>query len=574
MQSTRSDRVSTGEKDRPNRRPLRDQHEQDDRRNGQSSRTDQRWSREADNNRPSNQDRGGWRDRDKRFDRDHNRQNTSEREPEWFDEPAQQSDDGQAHTVAEFEKWKASMKAAKSHDVQPPQQTPVEEPLPSATKSSTLEPADPGLNTMSFGNWGEKQTTLTAAVPVESQSQQKPTPAPAKAKASRFASIFAPPKDESQAAMANNTLIPDHVNVPAPSMTAHSDDDQAGFQRMMQMLRGNSISSPQAAPSPSAGGGLSAFFQSVGSDPASGRQSQAQNQPMSSAPPGLGDQPRDPKFRGQDAQSRQFHSQDRNDDDSRRRSQAPDTLVNAPPPRTLGTPDASSLNKDTEFLLNLIQVKGGNNPANMQNFGQREREPQQMHKVAPPPGFFDHAPPPHFANQQQQHQMQLGPGVMDRLNPTTQRPPPGFFDDSAMVHGNMPGQGRPMPGFNAPPGPPGRFPPRDPPGFGPPPSRPGQDQNGLHHEQLPPGFPPGMRFPGPGNMLGGQMQQQGPGPGPMPGNLGMPLPPFFSGPSNMSGPMHDFGARPPGQMQQGDRAPDGHSMGIRPPPGMFADIGR
>ncbi|KAH0255451.1 hypothetical protein KCU84_g23195, partial [Aureobasidium melanogenum] len=200
----------------------------------------------------------------------------------------------------------------------------------------------------------------------------------------------------------------------------------------------------------------------------------------------------------------------------------------------------NSLNKDSEFLLNLIQAKNANRappPARSQH----EPEPFQLFLDQPPKTQIQTiAPKPQAPRPTESIEEQLfrGNQNMDQGRP---RAPPGFIEDPSIVlqqaqrsYPNGPLQPRrqstaqQMP--NAGPGAPQDFPPNFPyMTGGPPPPGPG--------DRLPPGFNPNMRHPpGFANMpnifqqpssqppqQGGSMQ--GPPPG-FPSGMGLPPPGF------------------------------------------------
>ena len=569
-----------GDKERNFGRNQRDRQgpeiEEEGRRNGYGHKQDQRWSREGE--KPTSRippgDRG-WRERDnKRYDRGNERTGTQEREPEWMDEPLEQEEE-QAHTVAEFEKWKQRMKAGKNA---PPEKENIEAELEENVllQSHTAAPPAPhvGLNSGAFGTWGETRPEINT--PQTEPVQAKPAAAK---KSSRFASMFAP-KEEPR---------PVETPVsPMPLMQAPNgaSQDQEGFARMLSMLRGTTMAPTgpggQAPGTPSTQGpNLMSLFDSgvsEGKGPARSQSPQAAGiqalfgKPSStqpSRPDSLGSRP----SHGPGPERPQF--------DQRNSSYQQDmqSIFLDQPPRNISTPEAQNiqsllnaqrvsktpaLNKDSEFLLNLIQAKSANKstpqatrPPEADNFQLFLDQPPKsssqtpQSKVPPPPGFY----PEHMYQHRNQHP---GQEPMPEQRPSMSRPPPGFFDDPAMAQKQMynepqspqrqrQGQQGPPPGF---------LPqlPADHPFFN------SQNQPGGNERiPPPPGFQQNMRppqgFPNMPNLF--QQGQAPPGHGPMPPNPHQLPPPMMrGGPPGLSSP------------SDGPGCPPFANMG--PPPGFFA----
>ncbi|PSK46271.1 hypothetical protein B9Z65_5239 [Elsinoe australis] len=571
-------RGPAGEKERGFGRNIRDRgdrttqgDEDPTRRNGFGQRSEQRWSREGDDKRPPRLAgrEGGWRDREKRNDRDTFKDQPQEKEPEWMDEPYV-DDEPQARNAADFEKWKAKMKGQKYEPAEPTPEPVISEKSPAMTKA----PA-PLLADAMFGTWGDSKK-------VESPGQPEATPPkPAgNKKASRFASMFAPKEEPRQA-------VPEQVAAPlAPSSLP--TEDQQGFQNILMKLRGKSFnlsqeapaSSPSAGPPPGFSPGLQESRPDQGSSPnpllqamlASKSDSRPDSRPgsnynpmsaLSQGPPSAGDAPH------------------------HRRQESHGSL----PHRNISTPEAqniqnllagqrsqkqAALSKDSEFLLNLIQTKSANRPTpqpqpehdpNFQLFLDQPPRPQtQGPPQRQPPGLMQGHQEPMFSPNHGQEPPQ------DR-RPNTTHPPPGFFDGPHPPPNQIPPhQRRPQNG---------------PPGFGPPPSgadffnpedpRHHQDRQGGPPHNPPPGFlphmrgPPGMpgMFPHGGPPPGGPngppppqfMQQRGPpGLGSLPGH-GQPPPEHF-GPGGPGGP----GIVPPPGFPAGPNYVPGAPPGFGPPP--------
>ena len=593
-------RTPYGDKERNFGRNQRDRQpletEEEGRRNGYGHKQDQRWSREAEKptSRIPTGDRG-WRERDnKRYGRENERTGPQEREPEWMDEPLEQEEE-QAHTVAEFEKWKQRMKAGKNPR---PEKENIEAEMEenALLQSRAAAPPAPhvGLNSGAFGTWGE--TRPESITPQAEPAQAKPTAAK---KSSRFASMFAP-KEE-----------PRPVETPAspmPLMQAPNgaSQDQEGFARMLSMLRGTTMAPAgpggQATSSPSmqAPNLMSLFDSGIseGKEPAHSQSPQTAGiQALFGKPSSI--QPSRPDSLG--PRPSQGPGPERPQVEHRNSSYQQDmqSIFLDQPPRNISTPEAQNiqsllnaqrvsktpaLNKDSEFLLNLIQAKSANRstpqatrPSEADNFQLFLDQPPKsssqttQSKVPPPPGFH----PEHLYQHRDQHP---GQEQMQEQRPSMSRPPPGFFDDPTMAQKPMfnepqspqrqrPGQQGPPPGF---------LPhlPADHPFFN------GQNHPGGNERiPPPPGFQPNMRHPqGFPNMPNLFQQGQGPpGHGPMPPNphqLPPPLmrggPPGLSSPpdgpggppfANMGPPPGFFAGPPPGM-----GGPPGFGLG--PPPGM------
>jgi hypothetical protein len=226
----------------------RERDQDGERRNGdkQDSRWGQREERgQRDDRRQNGERQGGWRDRES------NRQNNrgwdrdqAEKEPEWFDEPMKKQEEdlgvGTAHTQADFQKWKEMMKGNKAlvEEVAPVQPPPVQTTPAKQGASMKLD----GFSEPMFGGFGGKSTEA----PLESVvNTTKAAPTPSKAKSSRFASVFK--KDEAPPAPVHESPAPQQPMLEAGQGL---NEDKAGFQRILQMLGGANIGSPQEAAAP------------------------------------------------------------------------------------------------------------------------------------------------------------------------------------------------------------------------------------------------------------------------------------------------------------------------------------
>jgi hypothetical protein len=233
----------------------RERDQDSERRNGdkQDSRWGQREERgQRDDRRQNGERQGGWRDREsnRESNRESGRQNNrgwdrdqAEKEPEWFDEPMKKQEEdlgvGTAHTQADFQKWKEMMKGNKApaEEVAP---TPPPPPPPPAQSTPAKQGASMKLDGFSepmFGGFGSK----SGDAPLESVTNTaKAAPTPSKAKSSRFASVFKK-DDVPQTPVAEAPVQQQPMTEPGQGQ----NEDKAGFQRILQMLGGANIGSPQ-----------------------------------------------------------------------------------------------------------------------------------------------------------------------------------------------------------------------------------------------------------------------------------------------------------------------------------------
>lgn len=452
---------------------------------------DGRWKRgEAKNgDRP-----GGWRERERRNERGWGREGKEEKDPEWMDEPAEK-EDKQAHTQEEFQKWKERMKAGSSQ-TEEKENTTVEAPLP-AKDMTPVKPAASlvleGFNDNLFGGWG-------AAKQPEPATEGAPLPAKAaggKAKSSRFAGVFA-----TKAEPVEETPVQKVANQAANG----SAEDKEGFQRILQMLGGTGLgqvatpNEPTSPPPKSATNGSkpkSRFFDSAkspeprlpqagvltnlnkdgdGSQRSAGRE-------MTDGPANIFGLPLAKRLNEERPTSTQVPSNPMSPEpmnpangikDQRPPSGRPQDSIflDGPPSRSVATPDLNiqnllatqrqrpqHLNRDSEFLLNLITTKGQSRPPSQArqtaepdpNFQLFLDQPPKPHTHAPkpraappPPGFFEdqmlqNVDPPR--QEQPQHDMPQ--------RRASQRAPPGFIDDPVMFNQMMQQQNRRT--FNEPP---------------------------------------------------------------------------------------------------------------------------
>jgi hypothetical protein len=214
---------------------------------------------------------GGWRERAQapqreqreRGDRDWDRGgNRGEEDPEWMDTKIEKKKEPQMKTQADFERWKEQMRAKDTPAEEKKQDTPAEPATATGIAAApmftapvhTPTAAEPTQGIL-FGNWGNVKG---AELGQDESIKVKPKPA----KASKFMSMFAKPEEPA---------APSPAAAPAPASPApNAQEDQQGFQRILQMLGQVNVGASQAPPpnQPSPpngvrghGGGISLDFQ-------------------------------------------------------------------------------------------------------------------------------------------------------------------------------------------------------------------------------------------------------------------------------------------------------------------------
>ncbi|KAF2228071.1 hypothetical protein BDZ85DRAFT_315565 [Elsinoe ampelina] len=529
-------------------------------RNGFGQRTEQRWTRDGDDKKPQRMSgrEGGWRDREKRNDRESFRDQPQEKKPEWMEETFVDNEP-QARSAADFEKWKAKMKGQKYEAPEEKVKIPLPEKSPGIAKATA-----PLLSDAMFGTWGDSKKADVVA-------QQEPAQAKAAGnkKSSRFASMFAPKEEARQPEPDLPALLAQHSQSMLPT------EDQQGFQNILMKLRGTNMGSsqesitprPTSGPPPGFSPGPQEARPNQGPSPIPLLQAmlaaKSEGRPNSRAGSNLDATPSPSLGPPSSGEQQQHHQQP---PPQHRRQES-----GSQPPRNL-TPEAQSiqnllaaqrprqqggLSKDSEFLLNLINAKSASRPSQQQpqehdpNFQLFLDQPPRTHtQGAPrqqPPGLGHGPQEPMFSPHHNTDQP-------DRRQASTQ-PPPGFFDGPHMPQGQLPQQRRPQNG---------------PPGFGPPPGDFFNPEDPRHHQDrgpgpnAPPGFPPHLRGPpGMPNLFHG---------GPPGGPNGPPPPHFLQqrGPPGLSQPPGHGHPQPPPEhfSTNGPGGPGG--PGIAPPPGFAA----
>ena len=183
-----------------------------------------------------------WRDKDKGGtrvgDRDWNKTNKPEQDPEWMDNPASE-EKTQAHTQEDFERWKEKMRAnngpVQDLPLSSPEQRPNHERTVSNVSTRTSKKnkvetplvVDPSFDNF-FGLWSEHNKEDSKQGIEENFSDKvakNNTPKP-----SKFTGFFsAKPTAESE-------LSEPPMPVPPGALNDSSNEDKEGFQRILKLL--------------------------------------------------------------------------------------------------------------------------------------------------------------------------------------------------------------------------------------------------------------------------------------------------------------------------------------------------
>ena len=496
---------------------------------------------------------------------------------------------------------------------------------PIASKPAASLLPDAGFSSNNFGTWGDNR-------PESLPQTAEATPAKpiTNKKSSRFASMFAPKEEPRQ--VVDTPVSPG----PLAAFAANgSTEDREGFQRMLSMLRGTTMAPPggpaQSISSPNAQTPSNNLFDSGFSEDKGPGQA-----PRSAQQPGLEALFGKPSSKQQSRPASTMHAQSplgpaqgSTQAESRQQPNPPEMqsifLDQPGPRRNVSTPEAQNiqsllagqrpsktpaLNKDSEFLLNLIQTKNASRPPsqaarppeqdNFQLFlDQPPKQPAQTPQSRGPPPM---SPPQGFPPTQPFQHRDQRPNADHNQAPrqSMPRPPPGFFEDPNMMHSKQQQQQQhqpPPPPFSShePQSPQSRrplgMPP--PPGFAPHVStdHPFFGSGGVaspNNERLPPGPPPGF---GPPGMRHTQPYANIPTSFPQPhgqhphGASGLPpsqqmQTPLGSyphhHPANMPPQQHQQRPGPPGLTSPHEGPPNGPAggpaafAGIPPPPGFFS----
>jgi len=254
--SVAKDRNSNGDRFVDRSRGWRDQERDDNR--GERSERSERNERGADRS-------------DRRWDRD--RDQRQEREPAWFDEPAEEkSSANQVHTADDFQKWKEQQRSREFGNKAV--QTPMAEVKPDEPSFFGLE--KPKVETplemnngpdKFFGMWSASKDGITPDASLEPKTDGAPKAKTVVGKASRFTSFFTPQEDpqrrQTEPVPAPPPQMPSGLaalfSSPGPN-TSNGNTGQSAekaereaFQTLLQKLQlqtpGGSGSTPPAEPS-------------------------------------------------------------------------------------------------------------------------------------------------------------------------------------------------------------------------------------------------------------------------------------------------------------------------------------
>lgn len=187
---------------------------------------------------------GGDRNNRRGPERDWDRNRRVEQDPEWMLEPDTE-EKKQAHTAEDMEQWKASMRAGKgSADIGASSKSSAAKNEAATTPAAKLDISlglDPSLDKF-FGLWNEPKAVNGASPDQGAEQQLKPEAGRLNApKSSRFTGFFSP-KTEVQP----QQPAPPPVDVSSLADVAASNEDKAGFQRILQMLGGGGNTSTAA----------------------------------------------------------------------------------------------------------------------------------------------------------------------------------------------------------------------------------------------------------------------------------------------------------------------------------------
>ncbi|ETS04723.1 hypothetical protein M419DRAFT_72334 [Trichoderma reesei RUT C-30] len=489
-------------------------------------------------------DRTNGRAPDRRWARD--REQRVEREPEWFDEPAEVL--REAHTQQDFQKWMEQMKKGKGGgDSSAPAAAPaapepaqVEKPQPPPSQPSTVE-ARPDKFFMAFG----LQSPLEPNSPPTEISDAAAVRPKTVGKSSRFTSFFHQPQEEQRNRAEQSTSVPPASTQfppglgPLSSLASPPEEEKQAFQQLLLKLQKQKMSATPPASSPfsppSQGNPLSQGiplnltspepFHQYGGERING---------------GIGRPP--PPQHVQEILAPRPQQQTARPDQLLQDLVGHHQRISS---QSSGMPDQARNNNNTEFLMNLMRM-GPSAPLNMpQPQQQPQPQPQQqMQKQIP---LQESEFSPREARGVQQRQMRP-------------QPPPGFPMDESFHNADRDSRlGQPTQILQRPPPPPGldqmppswmtsggQMPPPQQRGpMMPPPGLPGGlNRNVPMPHMFPPNFPPGA-MPPPDAMAGMPPRNMPP---PPPGFFNGPphgfMPPGLGGYNGPPGPPEAFGGSP------------------------------
>ncbi|RFU78508.1 hypothetical protein TARUN_3755 [Trichoderma arundinaceum] len=483
-------------------------------------------------------DRANGRAPDRRWARD--RDQRVEREPEWFDEPAEAL--REAHTQQDFQKWMEQMKKGKGGGdapERPAATSAAPEPAAEAERphlphqpSSAIE-SGPDKFFLAFGMPGPLEPNSPPSEVNDTAARPK-----AAGKSSRFTSFFHQPQDEPRNRVEQSTSVPPPLATqfppglgPLSAPIPAPEEEKQAFQQLLLKLQKQSMSATPPAPSPFAPppqgipidiakkSNLASPepFQQYGGDRTNGN--------MGRPPPQHVQEILAPRPQQQSARPDQL-LQDLVGHHQRISSQGS------------GIPDQARNNNNTEFLMNLMRM-GPGAPLSMP---QSQPQPQKQVPMQEP----DFSPRDNRGGQRQ-------------MRP---QPPPGFPLDESFHNAERDSRlGQPTQILQRPPPPPGldqmppnwmasggQIPPPQQRGpMMPPPGLPaGMSRNVPMPHMFPPNFPPAGMPPPPPEALAGMPPRNMPPP--PPGFFNGPphgfMPPGLGGFNGPPGPPEAFGGSP------------------------------
>ncbi|KAL5091309.1 hypothetical protein Trisim1_003276 [Trichoderma cf. simile WF8] len=457
-------------------------------------------------------DRTNGRAPDRRWARD--RDQRVEREPEWFDEPAEAL--REAHTQQDFQKWMEQMKKGKGGGdapERPAAAAAAPEPAPETERFQPHQPTAievaPDKFFLAFGGM-QAQGPLEPNSPPSEVNDAAARPKTV-GKSSRFTSFFHQPQEEPRGRVEQSTSVP-----PAPSQfppglgplagmaPPPQEEEKQAFQQLLLKLQKQSMSatppahSPFAAPPPQ--GNLPDMakksnlaspepFQQYGGDRING---------------GIGRPP--PSQHVQEILAPRPQQQSARPDQLLQDLAGHHQRISS---QGSGIPDQARNNNNTEFLMNLMRM-GPSAPLSMPQPQQQKQMPMQESDFSPRENRgvqqrqMRPQPPPGFPMEESFHNAERDARLGQPTQILQRPPPPPGLDQmppSWMTSGGQippPQQRGPM---MPPPGLPG-----------------GLNRNVPMPHMFPPNFPPGG-MPPPDAMAGMP-----------PRNMPPPPPGFFNGP--------------------------------------------
>ncbi|KAJ5946289.1 hypothetical protein N7454_003128 [Penicillium verhagenii] len=471
-----------------------------------------------------------WRRDRHGVDRDWNRGGKMEQEPEWLDSN-ERDEPRRAHTQEEFERWKVAMKAGSGGAAQKPTyeektEAHVEPDTPHQQQQPQSRRTDGEIFSNSGAQYmGDNSMERFFGMLGDPKPPAKEIPSGKPGKSSRFAGLFSPLPDSPSRGPEPHP-VPQVQSAGTP-LSSHSDADQEGFQRILQMLGGGGGRSNNGTPNQADSSHASRSLSMVSGEQPRG----PMNMPT---PAGLRREFASPpqenpmaQFVGKDPHSRdrenllRLMQQVRGGPPSA--GHLPQSPNGGPPPppglmqEMMTRPPPGLTAQKTPTFLDDPAI------ANMQ----RPDSEQLRRRMAngPPMGYFDDGHYPHGPQQQQQPPILQRPPGLEHMPPPgwtgqppppqqgngPMGPPPGIPAPNRGIPPNFPPGMMPMPNTQPPINERQGFPRGPPPGMMPPP--------GYMGGPPPPGFPP--MPPNPEVMMG-----IGPGQGPFgPGNPGPQGPP-------------------------------------------------